>query len=819
VKSEFDRTKTIKKEKYTLKRTRLQYTFSILIILMSASLGAQAQGRFIYTNNDRAGNNSVSGFQVKNDGTLALLPGFPTGTDGGGGDADTRVSNDKIVVTERGPFLFASSDGDQEIASYHLDPNTGALTFIGTLNLGDDGPDEVLTLGVAPNEKFLYVANNNNHKVYALRINNDGTLTQLEAEPLSANFRALEMAISPNSRFLALSIFQNEADPDGRIVMFTIADDGFLSEAPNSSFGGSGKGRVGDLVFNCESNLLYVSKEFTSDNGVIDVFQVAENGNISQIQGSPFAFPGLGAAGTIDISPNGKYLFIAYNLISRSIGVFNLLPGGQPEIVVFAPFPVGYQDDLISDIAVDATGERLFATYRNQHVESLLIQSDGRVVPIENGVSSTGADSDNASLDSVTAYPVRKKCQIKPPADFTVSNSPGFCGAYVNYQNATTCGADCGTVSCKPSPGSFFEVGTHTITCSSNGADDATFKLTVKDTEAPMIFQQPDIVIATELNQCSAKVNFTVNAGDNCSAPTLISDYNSGAEFPKGKTTVHIKATDKAGNEANYSFTITVADTQAPTINCQADLNVNNELNKCGATVNYSLPAVSDNCPNVGMPSCNPPSGTFFPIGQTIVNCSVKDAADNASQCSFKVNVKDVQAPSILCPPDRIAVTATPCSSGVIVNYPAPTVSDNCPNNLQVVCSPASGSVFPVGQTMVTCTVTDGGGNQSQCSFKVTVFNVWLQDESSPSTVLLFNSNTGEYRLCFPGLNQPVTGVGTVMKQGCTAALTHNTADRRLTAKVDGGMNNGTASFQSPPGSIKASIIDKNVLNNTNLCQ
>jgi hypothetical protein len=40
-----------------------------------------------------------------------------------------------------------------------------------------------------------------------------------------------------------------------------------------------------------------------------------------------------------------------------------------------------------------------------------------------------------------------------------------------------------------------------------------------------------------------------------------------------------------------------------------------------------------------------------------------------------------------------------------------------------------------------------------------------------------------------------------------------------LTAKVDGGMNNGTASYQSPPGSLKATIIDKNVLNNTNLCQ
>jgi hypothetical protein len=246
---------------------------------------------------------------------------------------------------------------------------------------------------------------------------------------------------------------------------------------------------------------------------------------------------------------------------------------------------------------------------------------------------------------------------------------------------------------------------------------------------------------------------------------------------------------------------------------------VNNAPNQCGAVANYNLPTVSDNCPGVGTPSCNPPSGSFFPIGQTMVNCTVKDASNNSSQCSFKVTVKDTQAPTINCPGNKIAVTLTACDTGVVVNYPAPTVGDNCPNNLNVVCSPASGTVFPVGNTSVTCTVTDGGGNQAQCSFKVTIFNVWLQDESNSANVLLFNSLTGEYRLCVAGMNQPVTGTGTVMKQGCSASLQHNTADRRVMASFDGGGNKGNASYQSPPGTLKATILDKNVLNNTTICQ
>ena len=75
------------------------------------------------------------------------------------------------------------------------------------------------------------------------------------------------------------------------------------------------------------------------------------------------------------------------------------------------------------------------------------------------------------------------------------------------------------------------------------------------------------------------------------------SDFESGAEFPKGETTVHITATDKAGNLANYSFTVTIVDQQAPSINCQADINVNNEPNQCGKVVNYGLPTVSNTLP------------------------------------------------------------------------------------------------------------------------------------------------------------------------------------------------------------------------------
>ena len=49
---------------------------------------------------------------------------------------------------------------------------------------------------------------------------------------------------------------------------------------------------------------------------------------------------------------------------------------------------------------------------------------------------------------------------------------------------------------------------------------------------------------------------------------------------------------------------------------------------------------------------------------------------------------------------------------------PASDGSDPLPS---VVCSPPSGSFFPRGTTLVTCTATDAAGNQATCEFPVTV--------------------------------------------------------------------------------------------------
>jgi hypothetical protein len=193
---------------------------------------------------------------------------------------------------------------------------------------------------------------------------------------------------------------------------------------------------------------------------------------------------------------------------------------------------------------------------------------------------------------------------------------------------------------------------------------------------------------------------------------------------------------------------------------------------------------------------------------------SYDDPPPTALGCTFTVTVNDTQAPTITCPAN-VTVVGTPGQPGVVVNYDPPTVSDNCPMAM-TACLPASGSTFPIGVTTVTCTATDMSGNTATCSFTITEFDLCLQDDSNPGVVFLGNSVTGDYRFCCNGTI--FTGQATVIRKGSVVTFEHNAADRRLVARVDGAIFRGTASIQSPPGTIRCTITDRDTRNNTCAC-
>ncbi|MED3576119.1 HYR domain-containing protein [Cytobacillus praedii] len=70
------------------------------------------------------------------------------------------------------------------------------------------------------------------------------------------------------------------------------------------------------------------------------------------------------------------------------------------------------------------------------------------------------------------------------------------------------------------------------------------------------------------------------------------------------------------------------------TLVCPADITVFNDIGANGAFVNYPPPTVTG-----GTAICTPPSGSFFPPGNTAVTCTAVDACGNTDICSFNVRV------------------------------------------------------------------------------------------------------------------------------------------------------------------------------------
>ena len=50
-----------------------------------------------------------------------------------------------------------------------------------------------------------------------------------------------------------------------------------------------------------------------------------------------------------------------------------------------------------------------------------------------------------------------------------------------------------------------------------------------------------------------------------------------------------------------------------------------------------------------------------------------------------------------------------------------PNATDNAGYVEEVTCSPQAGSLFPIGQTNITCEAVDDAGNNATCFFNVDV--------------------------------------------------------------------------------------------------
>jgi hypothetical protein len=264
--------------------------------------------------------------------------------------------------------------------------------------------------------------------------------------------------------------------------------------------------------------------------------------------------------------------------------------------------------------------------------------------------------------------------------------------------------------------------------------------------------------------------------------------------YPVGTTTITWTATDADGNTATCGQSITVRDSEKPTISCPRTVTVPVDAGKCTVSRASLVPPTSDD--NCGVASVTNDAPPTLPLGDTVVTWTVLDTSGNQESCTQTVTVKDAEKPAfVLCPPAGPTATATCLPGGVIgavVNHPVLSATDNC-STPTIGYSQESGTAFPVGDTTVTATATDAAGNATTCLFMVSVRYDWsgvLQPINADGTSVFKAGSTLPVKFQLTGASACITNA--------VAALSY----AKVYDNVPGGVNEADSTSAATTGNL-----------------
>lgn len=364
----------------------------------------------------------------------------------------------------------------------------------------------------------------------------------------------------------------------------------------------------------------------------------------------------------------------------------------------------------------------------------------------------SAVDKRNMDVIGYNFVPFCTPPTITCPANITVNNTPGLCGANVTYPPATATGDPAPTITYSKASGTFFTVGTTTVTATATnscGTVSCTFTVRVIDNQPPSITCPANISVNNDAGVCGARVTYTPPVGtDNCTSTTVqTAGLASGSIFPLGITTNTYRVTDASGNFATCSFTVTVIDNEPPVITAPSVFSCF-EAGNFGCSINLGASA-TDNC---GVLSLTSDAPACFPVGTTTVTWTATDVNGNVSTKTQTVTRNPEINVSICAAitrtiyigtyagvgpfgPQSINLSST--ASGGIPGYTyswSPATGLNNPNIANPVASPTVTTTYVL-------TVTDSKGCTRSLSITINVLPL-------SAAVCAQNGNSVKFNVC-----------------------------------------------------------------------
>jgi hypothetical protein len=273
---------------------------------------------------------------------------------------------------------------------------------------------------------------------------------------------------------------------------------------------------------------------------------------------------------------------------------------------------------------------------------------------IDQNLAGSGNDF---GLDDITFY---KMPTIACPADISVNNDNGICGAVVSWSPPTDCAL---TITADHNPGEIFPVGTTTVNYTATDVNGITatcsFEVTVTDNEKPIAKCKPATVTLSGGTASISAADINDGSTDNCGiqsvtvAPMSFSCANIGAN------SVVLTVTDVNGNTSTCSAVVTVVG-EIPT--CAITSVPSNNIYTGGIPTNIYIgygpqsvtltPTVTGGGPytyswaGTGLSCTNCPTPIFAPTatGVYVFTLTVTNGNGCTTTCSITICVLDVVA-------------------------------------------------------------------------------------------------------------------------------------------------------------------------------
>ena len=198
-------------------------------------------------------------------------------------------------------------------------------------------------------------------------------------------------------------------------------------------------------------------------------------------------------------------------------------------------------------------------------------------------------------------------------------------------------------------------------------------------------------------------------------------------------------ATDNCGNTETFDQTITIQDVTNPTITCPATQS-QTAANGTNTTLNdfTSMPTIGDNCSsNANITVTQSPAiGSTQNVGNVTVTLTATDECNNASNCSFTVNI--TAGATAITWTNQPANTTISCdASSLPANTGTATATTTCGSGGLTVSSSdatAAGACANASTITRTWTATDNCGNSETFDQTITIQDVTNPTITCPAT-------------------------------------------------------------------------------------